>query len=101
MLVLPALNQMFDIASTRILNTMMHPPPIIYVMLFGLALLSSLFAGYGLAQAHSRGWLHTIGFAAVAAAAFYVIIDLEYPRLGALRIGAIDDALTSLRSTMN
>jgi hypothetical protein len=38
MLLLPALNQMFDIAFTRMLATRMPPPPVIFAMLFGLAL---------------------------------------------------------------
>src|SRR5262245_53567103 len=46
MLVIPALNQMFDISSSRIAATMIHPPWIIYAMLIGLALVSALLAGY-------------------------------------------------------
>ena len=54
-------------------------------MLVGLALASALLAGYGMAGGKSRNWLHILGFAAVMAVAVYVIIDLEFPRLGLIR----------------
>ena len=81
MLLLPALNAMIDITTTRTMAAQMHPPAIIFVMLFGLGLASALLAGYGMASATSRSWLHMLGFAAAMAVAVYVILDLEYPRL--------------------
>ena len=47
MLLLPALNAMFDIMTTRIMAAQVHPPAIIVVMLFGLALVSAPAAGCG------------------------------------------------------
>jgi hypothetical protein len=41
-LVMPALNQMFDITTVRVAATQMHPPLIIYAMLLGLALGAAL-----------------------------------------------------------
>src|SRR5262249_1787251 len=52
-LLLPALNAMIDITTTRTLATHMHPPTIIMAMLFGLALACALLAGTGLCAA---GW---------------------------------------------
>ena len=45
-LLLPALNNMIDIATTRTMALKMHPPRIIYALLFGLGLICSLLAGY-------------------------------------------------------
>ena len=100
MLLLPALNEMIDITTTRTLSTQMHPPIIIYGMLVGLALASALLAGYGMAGGKSRNWLHILGFAAVMAVAVYVIIDLEFPRLGLIRVDAFDQALVELRASL-
>ncbi len=100
MLLLPALNQMFDIASTRALVIRMHPPPVIFAMLFGLALVGALFAGYGMAGRKARSWIHMVGFAAVMAGAVNVIIDLEYPRRGLIRVDSFDQALVELRAGM-
>ena len=100
MLLLPALNAMIDITTTRTMATQMHPPTIIFAMLFGLALASSLLAGYGMAGAKTRSWLHLIGFAAVVAVSVYVILDIEFPRLGLIRVDAFDQALVELRGNM-
>ena len=100
MLLLPALNQMFDIATTRALALQMHPPVVIFALLFGLALAGALLAGYGMAAGRTRPWVHMIVFAAVMALAVYVIIDIEYPRLGLIRVDAFDQALIDLRAGM-
>ena len=49
MLLLPALNQMIDITTTRTMATQMHPPTIVFVLLFGLGLGCALMAGYAMA----------------------------------------------------
>ncbi len=96
---LPALNALIDITTTRTMAAQMHPPAIIFVMLFALALASSLLAGYGMGSG-SRSWLHMLCFAMVIAATIYVILDLEYPRVGLIRVEAFDQALVDLRETM-
>jgi hypothetical protein len=53
-----------------------------------------------MAGSKSRAWLHMLGFAAVFALAVYIILDLEYPRLGLIRFGAFDQALGALRESM-
>lgn len=100
MLLLPALNAVFDIASTRAAATMMHPPPIIYCMLFVLALICSLLAGYDMALEQSRSWVHVLAFALIIAMSVYVILDLEYPRLGLIRIDNFDQILVKVREGM-
>jgi hypothetical protein len=100
MLLLPALNQMIDITTTRTMEAQLDPPRVIFAMLFGLALAAALLAGYGMAGGKARSWLHMIGFAAVLAGAVYVIADLEYPRLGLIRGDAFDRALLELRDGM-
>ncbi len=99
-LLLPALNQMIDITTTRTMATQMHPPVVIFVLLFGLALASALLAGYGMAGGKSRNWIHMLGFAAVMAVATNVILDIEYPRLGLIRVDAFDQVLVDVRDSM-
>lgn len=100
-LLLPALNAMIYITTTRTMATLMHPPAVVFVMLFGLALAASLLAGYGMIGSRMRSWFHMLGFALVMAFAVYVILDLEYPRLGLIRVDAFDQALVDLRASMN
>jgi hypothetical protein len=100
-LLLPALNAMFDTATTRTMAKQMHPPTIVFIMLFGLALAASLLAGYGMTGSKARCWFHMFGFAVVMAIAVYVILDIEYPRLGLIRVDDFDQALIDLRESMN
>jgi hypothetical protein len=100
-LLLPALNEMIDITTTRAMAMQMHPPLIVFAMLFGLSLASGFLAGYGLARAKRRNWLHAVGFALLISVVVYVILDLEFPRLGLFRVDSFDQALIDLRSTMD
>lgn len=98
---IPALNDMFDIASARMAAAQMHPPIIVFVLLGLLALMSSLLAGYAMAGARSRSWIHIVGFALIMATTVFVILDLEFPRVGFIRVNAMDRVLIELRESMN
>lgn len=100
MLLLPALNQMIDITTTRTMALQLHPPFIIFGMLFLVALASALLAGYAMAGGKDRKWLHVFGFALVIALTVYVILDIEFPRYGLIRVDAFDQALTDLLKSM-
>ena len=100
MLLLPALNQMIDITTTRTMATRIHPPVIIFVMLLLLALVSAVLAGHDLGRGNGRRWLHMLGYAAILSVTVYVIIDIEFPRLGFVRVDAIDQVLVDLRGSM-
>lgn len=100
MLLLPALNQMFDIASTRTATAYIHPPLIIFAMLIILSLASALMAGHEMAGAKRRSWLHVIGLAAAVSAAVFIIVDLEYPRAGLIRLNSTERSLQELRQSM-
>lgn len=99
-LVIPALNQMFDITTTRAMAAKTHPPAVVFVMLGILALVSALLSGYAMASGKTRSWIHILGYAVITAGTVYVILDLEYPRLGFIRIDAHDQVLVELRQGM-
>jgi hypothetical protein len=100
MLLLPALNDMFDITTTRTMAAMTHPPVVIFGLLFALAGLSALLAGRAMAADRKRHWMHAVTFSAALAGAVYVIIDIEYPRFGLIRVDAFDVVLVELRNSM-
>jgi hypothetical protein len=100
MLLLPALNEMIDITTTRTAALRMHPPPVIFAMLVALMLAGSLLAGYGMAESKTRSWLHILGFALTMSVAVYVILDFEFPRVGLIRVDAFDQVLVDLRDSM-
>ena len=99
-LMLNSLNSMFDIVTTRTAAARTHPPLIIYIMLMALAFAAALLVGYGMAGAKTRNWLHVVGFAAVLSVTVYVILDLEFPRLGLIKVDAFDRSLYELRESM-
>lgn len=101
LLLLPALNEMFDITTTRTVATTNHPPPAIFVLLFVLGVVSATLVGYATSENAARRRLHATGFAAVIALSVYLIVDLEYPRLGLIRIDAADQVLVDLRAGMD
>jgi hypothetical protein len=97
---LPALNAMFDIATARMEAARRHPPLVVFLVMALLSLVGALFAGYGMAAHPRRSWIHTFGFALVMTLAFYVTLELEYPRLGVVRIDAADQVLVTVRESM-
>jgi len=100
MLMIPALNEMIDITATRVTATANHPPAIIYLLLVTLSLVGALLVGYGTSPNKDRSLLHQGTFALVTSLAIYVIVDLEYPRLGLIRVDAADQALLDVRASM-
>ena len=100
-LVLGSLNEMFDITTTRYVALLTHPPLPIYITLVLLALASSVVAGFGMGDMGKRPWLHTIVYAAALTLTVYTIIDLEFPRIGIVRIDRYDQTLIDQRNSMN
>jgi len=99
-LVLGALNEMIDITTTRAASLEMHPPKVVFWALGILVLASALLAGYGTSKARTRAWLHMLLYSGILAMAVYLILDLEYPRVGLIRIEATDHFLVDLRASM-
>ncbi len=101
MLLLPALNAMFDTATTRTAAVLLHPPWVVYGMLWLFVLVSALLAGHAMAGMRHRGLLHTVMYAVIMGAILYVIGDIEFPRVGLIRVDAFDTLLVDLRASMD
>lgn len=101
MSLLPALNAMFDIVTNRSTALRTHAPVIVYLMLGTLALVSALLAGLGMAGAQHRSWVHILGFTLIVSFTVYLILDLEFPRAGFIRIDSIDQLLVDVRLGMH
>ena len=100
MLLLPSMNELFGAVEKERLARAIHPPRLIYVMLVLATLIGAVFVGYAIATAEKRNWLYMLGVAGTIASATYVVAELEYPRLGRVRVDAIDGQLVDLRETM-
>jgi hypothetical protein len=101
LLLLPALNEMFDLAESRSIAVKTHTPAIIVVLLAVMAVLSAMLVGYVLAGGKPFSvTLHLFAFVFVMMATLYVIIDLDYPRHGLIRLDYSDQALADVRAGM-
>lgn len=101
MLLLPALNEMFDVATSRTYGVRMHPPFFVYLVLGLLLLTSAMLAGYSMATGKIRDWFHGVIFVLIMTIAVYLIVDFEYPRVGLIRLESFDKVLVDLRQSMN
>ena len=77
-------------SSVRSLGT----PPARQWMAAGLA-------GFGMAGGTARNKVHVFGFAGLLALSVYVIMELEYPRVGLIRADQMDHLLIELRADMD
>jgi hypothetical protein len=93
------LNSVFDVEAERIAATQQHPPAAIYVMLFAVGFASAFLAGYTMARS-PRDWARVVVFAASLGVAVFVILNLEYPRLGLIRFGVADRPLFEVLERM-
>jgi hypothetical protein len=101
MLLLPALNEMIDITTTRLNAILARPPTLIFAMLFVLAVLCAWLIGYAMALAKKPNWLHIVGYAAMVTLTVYVILDMEYPRYGLIRLDVAQDMLVEVRKNIS
>jgi len=97
LLFIPALNQMFDLENQRNNQAHMHIPIIIVAMLFFIGVVCAFLAGYSMGGPRVRNWIHRSIFCAITALTFYLILDLEYPRIGFIRVDSSDRTLLELK----
>lgn len=100
-LIVPLLNECFDIAGRRDAIRALHPPVAVYLLLIIIALLSSLLAGYGMADRAKPLWLHRLSFCAAIGGTLFVTLNLEFPRLGLIHMGQRDAVLTQTLAEMD
>lgn len=101
LLLLPALNEMIDLTTSRTMAARTHTPTVILVVLGVMALFCSLLAGYGLAGGKTFSTaILMVGFVFMLAATIYIILDLDYPRTGLIRVDFLDQALKDVRAGM-
>ena len=99
-LLLPALNEMIDITTSRTIAINSHLPGLVFSLLVWVALSSGLVAGYAMAKRRKRSWLHMILYATCIAITVYTVTDLDYPRSGLIRLKSADKTLEQLRDSI-
>lgn len=92
-LLLPSLNAMIDISTTRTATLYNHIPGVILWMLLMLSVVCAFFVGENL---HENSLRYGIIFGAVVCLVLYVIMDVDYPRVGLINHDETQQLLTGL-----
>jgi hypothetical protein len=53
-----------------------------------------------MAVGQHRSWLHILGFTVITVVIVYVVLDVEFPRTGLIRLETADQLLVHLRQSM-
>ena len=99
-LLLPALNDMADVATARTIAVELHLPAFIFYLLIVIALLTAVLAGYAMSKRQSRSWLHILLYSVIISVTIYAIFDFDNPRYGLIKADAADKALIHLRDSI-
>jgi hypothetical protein len=90
---------MTEVAGAKAIAVQTHLPELVFGFLIAASLLSGVVAGFGMDR-RQRNWLSVLAYALIVSLTIYVMIDMEYPRAGLIRIGAADSAMTTLRDSI-
>lgn len=99
-LILPPLNEAFDLASKRHVMVNVHLPWPVEALLTSLALLCAWLGGRALHGSDKGARLIRVALALVIAATILLIKDLDHPRLGFVRVDASDQVLRDVQDSL-
>lgn len=99
-LMLPKVLDMLDAYDDQRLSMLYHPPKVIWISLFTLAFIGALVAGYNMGMEQKRDWILTMVFIVLMAGAIFVILNLEYPRVGAITLLDFEQEIVELRNSI-
>jgi hypothetical protein len=97
-LMIPALNEMIDITTTRLSAEIAKVPDSIIWFLFTLACISSFFSSYSSALKGSIDWLIEFGFCLMISITILFILDLDRPFRGFVTLDESEKNIIQLLS---
>jgi hypothetical protein len=95
---IPSLNDMFDIATTREVVLKEKIPDLIIIMLFACVLATCFIGGFTSARFHSKDLVIIMGFSVITAMVVYTTLDLARPLRGVIREKAGQEAIQELQN---
>ena len=93
---IPALNEMIDITTTRLAASEANIPDSIMYFLLILCLCSAFLLGYD--NKNKIDWVVVMGLAIMLSATVFTIIDLDRPRSGLITLDGPNQKIVQLRS---
>lgn len=101
LLLIPAVNDSFDKASTRSMLAKNFTPPLLFWFLVALSLLCSVMAGEATNKLTKiYGWIYRILFCLSITVSLYIVTALDNPRVGPIRIDYVDSMLRDTRDSI-
>ncbi len=100
MLLLPALSDVFSVATLRQAALLNHPPTEVYILLVIISLCGALLVGYTLPVSKKRNLLYMLIYALTISIIITMIIDMELPRSGFIRVDDADKIMLELSNLM-
>jgi hypothetical protein len=93
-----SLNEMIDLSSEREAVRRNHVPEAVLLLLFASTLLCSIVVGHSFGRSGRRSWLASIAFALLVTMVIFVVIDLDRPTRGLIRVG--QDSMIALQLSL-
>ncbi len=96
----PSLNAMIDIVTTREAGRRAVVPRLIFLILCVLILVSAFLSGYG-SKSLERNRVLVFAFAFITTLALYLVVDLDRPRQGFVNLGKAQQMIVDLRDNFS
>jgi hypothetical protein len=97
-LFLQSLNEVIDLHNKRLTALENHVPEIILILLYFVAMVANALIGYGCGLGEVRNLFVTLVASVLIAVVIFVIIDLDRPRRGLIRVS--QDRMVELRDSL-
>jgi protein-S-isoprenylcysteine O-methyltransferase Ste14 len=98
---IPALNSMIDVATSRLAGERAKVPESILIMLFLLALITAFYSGYSEGRKGKIDWLVQTGFCLLVSLVILFTYDLDRPRRGFVNLDGPNQTIIELRKNFN
>ena len=96
---IPALNAVIDIVTTREDTRVNKVPPLILIMVLLLTLVTGFLTGYG-SKTRRRNKVMTVGFALMTALTLYLVWELDRPRKGLINLQPAQQNILNLKQML-
>jgi hypothetical protein len=93
----PALNEMIDVVTTRNAARRATVPDSILWMLFTMCLVGSFIVGFGRKKTQ-HAWVANMVFALMISSCIFLIIDLDRPSQGLITLESANQHIVELRT---
>jgi hypothetical protein len=93
---MPALNAMIDVTTTRLSLAVAKVPDLILYLLFMLCWTSAFMMGYS--KGSKNDWVITVIFAIMIGITIFTIVDLDRPRSGVINMDTVNKNISALRA---